>query len=273
MRSQINGPSHDEIENQLREIKNEVNSASLLSRPDILNLTCALAREYENNDEFYSQVLSLFSASSNPNSNACVYSSIRYARRDGNCFYRCVAFRLCELILRDIEFAHQTLTDMRKTIRPRMHQQFGEYSDDFCDVAEGLVERICNGELSTVDTVYEAVINESEADYLIVYFRYAVSIYLRDHADEFIPFVMGLGYSTIELYCEAEVEPFFKDSDNVEIVAFAKLFDVTIHVEVLDPKAGQLTTLEIGSRSGAEVSPSRMVYLLFRPGHYDLLEL
>ncbi|CCW69671.1 unnamed protein product [Phytomonas sp. Hart1] len=266
----INGATDDDIDNQLREIHNEVNSAPLLSQPDPLTLTCALAREYENNGEFYNQVLSLFLVS--PESGAPGYRAIRYARRDGNCFYRCVSFRLCELMLQDLEFAQHTLMIMQNTIRPRMHQQFGEYSGDFCFIAESIAQHICNGELYTIDMVYEAVINEEKANYFIVYLRYALSIYLRDHADEFVPFVMGLGFTTVEQYCETEVEPFSKESDNVEIEAFGRLFDVSIHVEVMDPKARKLTTIHIGSKQGKNAHSPRMMYLLFRPGHYDLLE-
>ncbi|CCW71735.1 unnamed protein product [Phytomonas sp. Hart1] len=265
-----NGATFNPIKNPVSEMQNEVQSTPLLSQPEPLTLTCALARAYETDDEFYNQVLSLFLAS--PESGASVYRAIRYARGDGNCFYRCVSFRLYELMLQDLVFGQHTLMIMQNTIRPRMHQQFGEGSMDFCFIAEGIAQRICNGELYTVDMVYEAVVNREKADYLILYFRYALSIYLRDHADEFVPFVMGLGFSSVEQYCETEVEPLSKESDNVEVRAFGQLFDVTIQVEAMYPKAGKLTTIQVGSVQGKNAHPPSIIYLLLQPGHYDLLE-
>lgn len=270
----------DDVEQQLRQIRDEVSIDPLLSEREALSLTCRLATEFQHDDAYYGQVLSLFNndveeASDGKNGSGArlLYKAIRYARRDGNCFYRCVSFRLFELMLGDAAYAQFCLLRVQ-SVEKSMLAQFGEYSTDFSDVVKNVIEGILSGSISSVDDIYRVVLSE-EASYLMVFFRYAVSVYLREHRDDFLPFVMGLDYPSVEDYCSAEVEPVDHESDNVQLVGFAKLFHVVMNVEALDrTTSGRTTTHMINSgREAPEAKrPKHTVYLLFRPGHYDLLE-
>lgn len=63
-----------------------------------------------------------------------------------------------------------------------------------------------------------------------------------------------------------EVEPMCKESDHIHIIALAQALNVSILVEYMDRGEGGATNPHVFPE-GSEPK----VYLLYRPGHYDIL--
>lgn len=71
------------------------------------------------------------------------------------------------------------------------------------------------------------------------------------------------------LFCvctHKEVEPMSKESDHIHIIALAKALNVSILVEYMDRGEGGTVNHHIFP----EDSDPR-IFLLYRPGHYDIL--
>lgn len=65
-----------------------------------------------------------------------------------------------------------------------------------------------------------------------------------------------------------EVEPMGKESDHVHIIALASTTLVPVRIEYMD--RGNATTPSINHHDFPEASNPR-IFLLYRPGHYDIL--
>lgn len=256
--------TYRQVEDQLAAIKREVEDDPLLSNPEPLTENAQIVTAVRHDAVFLTKALSLFrTAGGHP----AKYRRIRYARRDGNCFFRCASFRLLELMMSSPSFVRDSIAQVRCSTTG-MISHFGEYSEDFAQPVIDLMERIQAGTVSTTEALSGRVLS-GDAPFIIVFFRYAVSLYLRNNADDFTPFIMGLGYDTVASYCTAEVEPVDHESDNVQLVAFAKLFKVQLVVEMMDRSPGEVTNSFVVVGADGECPK---IHLVYRPGHYDLLE-
>ncbi|EAN94599.1 putative otubain cysteine peptidase, Clan CA, family C65 [Trypanosoma cruzi] len=258
--------AHDR-EMQMAIIQSEIESVPLLSDPvEALSETCSLVKEFANSASILPKVLSLFASDNDDR-----YSGIRYARRDGNCFFRCVVFSLLESMLGDSELTARYL-EQATELRTKLIEDYGDFVEDFCEAAIAVIHQIESGGCTTSEELY-ALATSHDSEYVIYFYRYAVSNYIRGHKDDFLPFVMGLNYENVEDFCRAEVDAVSSESDNVQVVAFARCFQLKIVVEYLDGSVGTRTTRHSfsGDSSGTGDNTSLVVTLLYRPGHYDLL--
>lgn len=101
------------------------------------------------------------------------------------------------------------------------------------------------------------------SDYVVVYLRLITSGQLQERADFYQNFIEGL---TIEEFRHKEVEPMYKESDHIHIIALCTEFNVSVGVEYMDRGEGQIN-FHVFPEEG--VKPK--VNLLYRPGHYDIL--
>ncbi|EKF28667.1 otubain [Trypanosoma cruzi marinkellei] len=258
--------AHDR-EVQMAIIQSEIESVPLLSDPvEALSETCSLVKEFANSASLLPKVLSLFASDNDDR-----YSGIRYARRDGNCFFRCVVFSLLESMIGNSELTARYL-EQATELRKKLIEDYGDFVEDFCDAAIAVIRQIESGACTTSEELY-ALATSHDSEYVIYFYRYAVSNYIRSHKDDFLPFVMGLNYENVEDFCRAEVDAVSSESDNVQVVAFARCFHLKIVVEYLDGSAGTRTTRHSfsGDTSDTDDNTCLVVTLLYRPGHYDLL--
>lgn len=257
-------------EAQLADIRSEVQRDPLLSLALPLNKSARLVREVEGDEAYTAQALALFGAPEAPATKTYQFTKIRYSRRDGNCFYRCAGFRLCELLaLRPGEAP--ALVATLKSLEPQLTALFGEFVRDFTEVLLEIVEGVAAGTITTTEEVYSRFTSDDGA-YLIVALRYIVSAYLQTNADDYAPFVEGLGYATVKDYCSTEVETVDHESDNVQLAAFARAMNVCLLVYGLDRNAGANVTEYAFNDEGNEDGHRLTIELLYMPGHYNLLE-
>ncbi|CBH11241.1 otubain cysteine peptidase, Clan CA, family C65,putative [Trypanosoma brucei gambiense DAL972] len=252
---------------QLATIQSEIDAAPLLS-PTVEKLGdgCNLMIEFSDNPPMLVKVVSLW------RNEETKYKGIRYARRDGNCFYRSVVFGMHESLLNNKERAGahlERITDLSRQVVA----DYGNFAEDFCHPAVEMAKKIESGECSTVEQLYELSTN-GEAEYALYFYRYAVSHHIRTHENDFLPFVVGMGHETVSEFCSAEVDAVASEADNVQVVAFAQCFDVRVIVEYVDGREGDCTTRHTFQQKDshdANEYTTIEVTLLYRPGHYDLL--
>lgn len=196
------------------------------------------------------------------------YGAIRYLRRDGSCFYRASLFRLLEQCVEDSSLLEH-VTRAVAVLRPQMLSMF-QYADDFCDVVEETLGAIQNGRIRNGTDLMDDVCDAGRTEYLVFFFRYAVSCFLRAHCAEYEDFVLAMGFSGMDAYCAAEVEVVGSEADHMHMTAFAGAFAVRFVVEYLDNSPGDVTNAHV-VEPPTPLTPQSTVHLLYRPGHYDLL--
>lgn len=257
-------------EAQLEGIRKEVARYPLLSLAVPLDKDARIVHEMEHDGAYLAQTLSLFGASES-STRQYDFRRIRYSRRDGNCFYRCAGFRLCELLVEHPERASEYVARL-KSREESLATHFGPFVSDFTDALAEIFTGAADGTIVEMAKVYQRFTSD-EGAYIVAALRYLISAYLQDNADDYDPYVQGLGYATVKDYCNAEVELVDHESDNVQLAAFAAAFDVCCKVYALDRNVGGDITEYSFNDGGEGADGGRLVIeLLYMPGHYNLLE-
>lgn len=101
------------------------------------------------------------------------------------------------------------------------------------------------------------------SDYIIAYLRILTSGYLRDNRDFYQNFVCD---TTLEEFCEREVEPLNKECDHIHITGITNGTGIPVCINYLDRRDGA----DVHQPIFPPESQPR-VHLLYRPGHYDVL--
>ncbi|XP_034632304.1 ubiquitin thioesterase OTUB1 isoform X2 [Trachemys scripta elegans] len=213
-----------------------------------------LYKEYAEDDHIYQQKIKDLLKK---------YSYIRKTRPDGNCFYRAFGFSHLEALLEDSKELQRFKDISAKSKEDLVSQGFTEFTiEDFHNTFMDLIEQV--EKQITVSELLASFNDQSTSDYLVVYLRLLTSGYLQRESKFFEHFIEG-GRS-IKEFCQQEVEPMCKESDHIHIIALAQALNVSILVEYMDRGEGGGTNPHVFPE-GSEPK----VYLLYRPGHYDIL--
>lgn len=102
------------------------------------------------------------------------------------------------------------------------------------------------------------------SDYVVVYLRLITSGQIEENADFYADFIGG--YASVKEFRHQEVEPMYKESDHIHIIAICTALGVGVRVEYMDRGDGG----QVKAHDFPEDKTPR-VYLLYRPGHYDIL--
>jgi ubiquitin thioesterase protein OTUB1 len=103
----------------------------------------------------------------------------------------------------------------------------------------------------------------AHSDYLIVFLRLLTSAELRNNAEFYQNFLTE--GQTVQEFTQFEVEPMYKESDHIQIVALAAVFNIGVTVVYLDRGDG------IQTHPFQEEAQGKRITMLYRPGHYDLI--
>ncbi|ETE59794.1 Ubiquitin thioesterase OTUB1, partial [Ophiophagus hannah] len=172
------------------------------------------------------------------------YSYIRKTRPDGNCFYRAFGFSHLEALLEDGKELQRFKEVAAKSKDVLVSQGFTEFTiEDFHNTFMDLIEQV--EKQTTVGELLGSFNDQSTSDYLVVYLRLLTSGYLQRENKFFEHFIEG-GRS-IKEFCQ-------------------QALNVSILVEYMDRGEGGTTNPHVFPE-GSEPK----VYLLYRPGHYDIL--
>ncbi|XP_053134492.1 ubiquitin thioesterase OTUB1 isoform X2 [Hemicordylus capensis] len=213
-----------------------------------------LYKEYADDDHVYQQKIKDLLKK---------YSYIRKTRPDGNCFYRAFGFSHLEALLEDGKELQRFKEVAAQSKDVLVSQGFTEFTiEDFHNTFMDLIEQV--EKQTTVPELLASFNDQSTSDYLVVYLRLLTSGYLQRESKFFEHFIEG--GRNIKEFCQQEVEPMCKESDHIHIIALAQALHVSILVEYMDRGEGGATNPHIFPE-GSEPK----VYLLYRPGHYDIL--
>ncbi|CAH8439477.1 unnamed protein product [Schistosoma mattheei] len=216
------------------------------------------------------------------------YRGIRRLRRDGNCFYRAFGFAYIEYLLngkliKEAGRFKKKCDECKDTLIANGYTQFTV--EDFHEQFVGMVDRF------TVDGIFRLLCR--------VFTTLSFCVHSKK-AGYFVNFIDE--GKTINQFCETEVEPMARESDNIHVAALALAVELPIYVENCQ-QSGELNRIEFPAYSDLildnagetssdnhdihseqvsneddsfinnykQNSSSPPVTLLYRPGHYDIL--
>ena len=195
------------------------------------------------------------------------YKSYRKIRPDGNCFYRAYLFGLLESAVSVGQSAvgplRQKFTELADDCKHEGYDAFAV--DDFHDLLDEQFRLLEESPfMSTLET--QIFIDSGVDGYLIALMRCICGAALKKWSQDFVPFLPS-PHLTVDSFCRSEVDPMFKDCDQVQIVALNRIFEVPIDIVYLDQSQGDLVTHSFGE----DQAQSLKVTMLYKPGHYDIL--
>lgn len=254
------------IKNQERLIEKEIADSIpfVSSKVPILGLK----NDYQPDDDIYQRKIENLEKD---------YSHLRRTRPDGNCFFRAFGFAYFESLLNsgdDNDRANRDELDkfikFTKTSKDELIK-LGLPSvtiEDFYEVFLEVLLNINDGTIQTSEQLLERFCDQTTSDYIVVYFRLITSGYLQQNADTFANFIVGT--SSIIDFCKTEVEPMYKESDHIHVVAITSALKVCARIIYMD--RGSMAD-SVNAHDFPEQDPPAKprIHLLYRPGHYDVL--
>lgn len=222
-----------------------------------------LKADYQADDEIYQKKIQYLEKD---------YEFLRRTRPDGNCFFRAFGFAYFESLLnndnQDELDKFIKLTEASKDMLIKLGYP-AVTIEDFYDVLLEVIVSIKEKQIENSEQLLERFCEQTISDYIVVYFRLIASGYLQQNEDKFANFLVGA--SSIAEFCKAEVEPMYKESDHIHVVAMTSALQVPIRIIYMDRADGSLNAHDFPEPQD-HPTKSR-VHLLYRPGHYDVLYL
>src|SRR5699024_7671301 len=87
---------------------------------------------------------------------------------------------------------------------------------------------ITEGRIHSADQLMVELDQPAVYDNIVVYLRLLTSYYLQKESDFFSAFIEGSG--PIGDFCKREVEPMYKESDHIHIIALSSVLEVTVRI-------------------------------------------
>lgn len=206
------------------------------------------------------------------------YQYLRRTRPDGNCFFRAFSFAYFESFIPTGDKTDQANQDELDKFIKFIKESKEHLIDlglpavtieDFFEIFLGTLLSIKNNEIQTSEQLLEKFQDQAVTDYIVVYFRLITSGYLQQNSDKFANFIVDS--PSIVDFCKAEVEPMYRESDHIHVVAVTSALQVKTRIIYMD--RGSTADGNVNAHDFPEPDfPSKCrIHLLYRPGHYDLL--
>ena len=191
---------------------------------------------------------------------------LRKVRPDGNCFYRAYLFGIFEQAITDhlhsIEQLSRKFESLALMCKEAGYDAFA--IDDFHDMIRDQLEVLKTN--PSEETIESTIFSDPSVDgYLIAFIRCCCGAFMKLNPEEFQAFLPS-GFNTVDSFVRSEVDPMFKDCDVIQVVACTKAFEVPVKIVYLDRSDGDLVIHSFGGEDN-----ENSVYMLYRPGHYDLI--
>jgi len=152
--------------------------------------------------------------------------------------------------------------------------------EDFYEVFLSLIQQIVipepGGTTLTSKTLLEAFQSPEVSNSVVVYLRLVASAQIKNDPDEYAPFLFhpetGEPMGTRE-FCEHFVEAVGKEADHVQMTALTRALKMNVTVAYLDGRSptGRVDFVEFRDPD-SQVESGSPITLLYRPGHYDILD-
>ncbi|KAJ7631913.1 cysteine proteinase [Mycena polygramma] len=202
------------------------------------------------------------------------YTEFRRAARDGNCFYRSVAFSYLDRLLHapDIPAAVARFREVLASkelpltlaFEDEIHKEFSEQLLTLMQLVEDF------GAALTTEDLLDRLLEVS--DYVSYYFRLLASAEIRTNPDPYRDFIFD---QEIASFCQSQVEAVDSEADHIPMMALCNALRITLklatlssHVQGDVQEADVFTVISPSDAMDKDLPP---ILLLFRPGHYDIL--
>ena len=217
-----------------------------------------LTEEYKSNEEYLKSIENISKK----------YKTYRKVRRDGNCFYRSFIYLLFEhiCIKNDkilFEKIKQKIIDS-KILTEKNGYEWSVVQDfydiflkEFCECFNSLSSGIIPRDY--LDKIFS---DNEKGNYLIYFIRFCLAAYLKENKDNYKIYIE----EDFDEWIRKEVEAIDHEADQIQIMACVNYFDIGIKIEYLNKFKNEIVKLP-------ENKPDDefFIYLLFSPGHYDIL--
>ncbi|KAM0736453.1 Ubiquitin thioesterase otubain-like [Formica fusca] len=238
---------------QQRRIEKEISeSIALVGEKESLK---SLEQEYAKDDVYLSKTKVL----------AQKYSYIRRTRPDGNCFFRAFSYAYLEKLIGNKEEYDKFRDLALKSKDNLVALGFPQFTvEDFHDTFMEVIDKVGGDTESSHMELHKLFNEQGYSDYVVVYLRLITSGQLQRDADFYQHFIEG--DRTVTEFCHQEVEPMYKESDHIHIIAMSSALGTGVRVRYMDRGAGTEVTAHDFPEGAIPA-----VHLLYRPGHYDIL--
>jgi hypothetical protein len=137
--------------------------------------------------------------------------------------------------------------------------------EDFAEVCIDLLVNMTDADFGIAELL-ERFQDRGTSDYIVCYLRVLCAGHIKGAPQDFLPFVQAMypGLS-LDSFCAAHVEAMAKDVDDLQITALTRALGVPCRIAYLDGSGGAL------NHHNFPEGEAPLAYLLFRPGHYDVL--
>jgi len=217
-----------------------------------------LTEEYQSNKEYLKSIENISKK----------YKTYKKVRRDGNCFYRSFIYRLFEhTCIKNDKNLFEKINNKIKESKNLTEKNGYEWAvvQDFYDIflkeftecfnclSSGIIPR---------DYLDKLFSDKDKGNYLIYFIRFCIAAYLKENKDNYKSYIE----EDFDLWIRKEVEAIDHVADQVQIMACVNYFDVGVKIEYLNKFKNEVVKLP-------EDKPDDefFIYLLFSPGHYDIL--
>ena len=217
-----------------------------------------LIDEYKSNEEYAKSVENISKK----------YKFLRKIRRDGNCFYRAFIFRLFEhiCIKNDkalFEKIKQKILDVKELTGRNgydwvvVEDFYDLFLKEFTDCFNSLTFNI------TVRDYLDALfIDKDKGNYLIYFIRFCIASYLKENKEKYQLYIEG----PFDNWVRNEVEAIDHEADEIQIMACVNYFDIGVKIEYLNKDKREVVKMP-----DDKPDDEFFIFLLFTPGHYDIL--
>ncbi|XP_050298259.1 ubiquitin thioesterase otubain-like [Anthonomus grandis grandis] len=240
---------------QQRQIEREISESIPLVGE--LSPIISLNSEYSTDDIYLAKIKDL----------ATKYTSIRRTRPDGNCFFRAFSYAILERLLgnkEEFNRFYKLAEDSKNVLVELGFQQFTveDFYETYMEVLKRLID--IDDEDEAKRELHNVFNEQGYSDYMVVYLRLLTSAQLQKEQDFYSCFIEG--DRTVADFCHQEVEPMYKDSDHIHIMAACAALKTGVRVSYMDRGTGSVVT-----QHDLPEGCTPTVHLLYRPSHYDIL--
>ena len=217
-----------------------------------------LTEEYKSNKEYLKSIENISKK----------YKTYKKVRRDGNCFYRSFIYRLFEqtCIKNDKNLYEKIINKIKesKNLTEKNGYEWAvvqdfyeiflkEFTECFNCLSSGIIPR---------DYLDKLFSDKDKGNYLIYFIRFCIAAFLKENKDNYKSYIE----EDFEKWIRKEVEVIDHVADQIQIMACVNYFDVGVKIEYLNKFKDEVVKLP-------ENKPDEefFIYLLFSPGHYDIL--
>ena len=217
-----------------------------------------LTEEYKLNEEYLKSIENISKK----------YKTYKKVRRDGNCFYRSFIYRLFEqtCIKNDKNLYEKIINKIKesKNLTEKNGYEWAvvqdfyeiflkEFTECFNCLSSGIIPR---------DYLDKLFSDKDKGNYLIYFIRCCIAAFLKENKDNYKSYIE----EDFEKWIRKEVEAIDHVADQIQIMACVNYFDVGVKIEYLNKFKDEVVKLP-------ENKPDEefFIYLLFSPGHYDIL--